>query len=46
MWFNLAAAQSIENAKMSKRIIEEEMTREQIDEDQRLAAEWNPVSER
>ena len=40
MWWNLAAAQGNEGAQDNKDIIEEEMTREQIAEAQRLTREW------
>ena len=40
MWFNLAAAQGDEDAESGKAEIEEQMTREQIDEAQRLSREW------
>ena len=40
MWFNLAAAQGNEDAESGKAGIEEQMTREQIAEAQRLSREW------
>jgi TPR repeat protein len=40
MWHNLAAAQGNEIAQDNKDIIEEDMTREQIAEAQRLSREW------
>ena len=40
MWWNLAAAQGYENAQSNKDTIEEQMTREQIAEAQRLSREW------
>jgi hypothetical protein len=40
MWYNLAAAQENEVAQVLKDFIEEEMTREQIAEGQRLSREW------
>ncbi len=40
MWSNLAAAQGHEGARTNKAIVEEEMTREQIAEAQRLSREW------
>ena len=40
MWWNLAAAQGHEAAQGNKDIAEEEMTREQIAEGQRLSREW------
>jgi hypothetical protein len=40
MWANLAAAQGSSAAPSVKIIIEERMTREQIDEAQRLSREW------
>ena len=40
MWWNLAAAQGDEDAQELKDLIEEEMTREQIAEAQRLSREW------
>ena len=43
MWFNLSAAQGIEIAQTNKDIIEQQMTREQITEAQRLSREW-PVT--
>ena len=40
MWYNLAAAKGNEVAQVLKYFIEEEMTREQIAEAQRLSREW------
>ena len=40
MWFNLAAAQGNEDAESGKAGIEEQMTREQIAEGQRMSREW------
>jgi len=40
MWYNLAAAQGKQLAARLKDSIEERMTREQIDEAQRLSREW------
>jgi len=40
MWWNLAAAQGDEGAKRNKGILSERMTREQIDEAQKLSREW------
>jgi hypothetical protein len=40
MWFNLAAAQGHLDAPELKNLIEEQMTREQIAEAQRLSREW------
>jgi hypothetical protein len=40
MWWNLAAAQGNEIAQRNKNRIEEQMTREQIAEAQRLSTEW------
>ena len=40
MWWNLAAAQGVEDAQENKDIIERQMTREQIGEAQRLSREW------
>ncbi len=40
MWYNLAAAQGHEAAKKSRRLAEKLMSRKQIAEAQRLAAEW------
>jgi TPR repeat protein len=40
MWYNLAAAQGHERAQDGKDLIEEDMTREQIAEAQRLSTEW------
>ena len=40
MWYNLAAAQGNEDARGDKDILEEQMTREQIAEAQRLSREW------
>jgi hypothetical protein len=40
MWFNLAAAQGDEVAQDGKDLIEEDMTREQIAEAQRMSREW------
>ena len=40
MWWNVAAAQGEEDAQRLKDITEEEMTREQITEAQRLSREW------
>jgi TPR repeat protein len=43
VWYNLAAAQGDEFAGHSKQIIERRMTREQIDEAERLSREWIEV---
>ncbi len=40
MWFNLAAAQGDQAAPRDKDILEQQMTREQIAEAQRLSREW------
>jgi len=40
MWWNLAAAQGHENAQDNKDIIEQQMTRDQIAEAQRMSREW------
>jgi len=40
MWYNLAAAQGLEQAQGPKRFVEQQMTREQIAEAQRLSREW------
>ena len=40
MWLNLAAAQGTEEAKQSKGILSEKMTKEQIAEAQKLSREW------
>ena len=40
MWWNLAAAQGNEDAQEDKDRIEQQMTREQIAEAQRLSREW------
>jgi len=40
MWWNLAEAQGQRLAESLKNSIEERMTREQIDEAQRLSREW------
>jgi S-adenosylhomocysteine hydrolase len=40
MWYNLAAAQGHEAAKKSRSFAEKLMSRKQIAEAQRLAAEW------
>ena len=40
MWFNLSAAQGNETAQSNNEIIEQQMTREQIAEAQRLSREW------
>ena len=40
MWWNLAAAQGVEDARGNKDLVEQEMTREQIAEGQRLSREW------
>ena len=40
MWFNLAAAQGYEDAESGKAGIEEQMTRAQIAEGQRMSREW------
>jgi len=40
MWFNIAAAQGNESARGNKDIAEQQMTREQITEAQRLTREW------
>jgi len=43
MWLNLASAQGNENAQSNKDIAEQQMTREQIAEGQRLSREWLEV---
>jgi len=43
MWWNLAAAQGDEIAQGNKDIVEQQMTREQIAEGQRLSREWLEV---
>jgi hypothetical protein len=40
MWFNLASAQGLEDAKKGKEIASESMTKEQIAEGQKLSREW------
>jgi TPR repeat protein len=40
MWFNIAAAQGNESARNNKDIAEQQMTREQISEAQRMSREW------
>ena len=40
MWYNLAVAQGRDIAQGIKDILEQRMTREQIDEAQRLTLEW------
>ena len=40
MWWNLAAAQGYEDAQGNKDILEQQMSREQIAEAQRLSREW------
>ncbi len=40
MWWNLTAAQGNETAQSNKGRLERQMTREQIDEGQRLSTEW------
>ncbi|MFQ5917521.1 MAG: SEL1-like repeat protein, partial [Candidatus Binatia bacterium] len=40
MWYNLAAAQGHEASKSSRGFVEKLMSRKQIAEAQRLAAEW------
>ena len=40
MWWDLAAAQGVEDAQDNKDIAESRMTREQIAEAQRLSREW------
>jgi len=40
MWFNIAAAQGNEGARDNKDIAEQQMTREQIAEAQRMSREW------
>ena len=40
MWWNLVAARGVEEAQDRKDIIEQQMTREQIAEAQRLSREW------
>jgi len=44
-WFNLAAAQGIEDGKRNRDISEKQMTREQIAEAQRRSAAWKPKTE-
>ena len=40
MWENLSAAQGFESAQDNKDILEQQMTREQIAEGQRMSREW------
>ena len=40
MWFNLASAQGLDTAKISKDIIAKRMTKEQVAEGQKLSREW------
>jgi len=40
MWANLSAAQGFESAQDNKDILEQQMTRAQIAEGQRLSREW------
>ncbi len=44
MWWNLAAAQGIEQARKARDMLAEGMTPAQLDEAQRLALEWKPKS--
>jgi TPR repeat protein len=41
-WFNLAAAQDVENGKKGRDIVAKKMTSSQIEKAQTLAAEWRP----
>ncbi len=42
LWFNLAAAQGLEQASKLRDIVAEKMTPAQITEAQRLARDWKP----
>ena len=42
MWFNLAAAQGVDQANAARDVVAEHMTSEQVAEAQRLAREWKP----
>lgn len=44
MWLNLAAAQGHVLAKKGRDLLEQELTKEQLAEAQRLSAEWKPES--
>jgi TPR repeat protein len=45
MWYNLAAAQGLENGKKARDFVAKRMTSSQIEKAQTLAAEWKPKKE-
>ena len=44
MWFNLSSSQGITTAVESRNIVEKKMSKQQIEEAQRLARNWKPTS--
>ena len=46
VWYNLAAARGLKQARATRDRIAQKMTRDQIAEAQRLAREWKPVTAR
>ena len=42
MWFNLSSSQGITNAVTNRTIVEEEMSKQQIEKAQELARNWKP----
>ena len=42
VWFSLAAAQGNEDARLKLNLIEQLLSRDQVDEAQRLTREWKP----
>jgi TPR repeat protein len=41
-WFDLAAAQGLEESRQAEDVVAKEMTPQQIAEAQKLSAEWKP----
>ena len=42
MWYNLAAAQGLENGRKNREMVAKRMSPSQIEKAQRLAREWGP----
>jgi len=42
MWFNLSSSQGITNAVTNRTIVEEEMSKQQIEKAQEMARNWKP----
>ena len=44
MWWNLSGSQGITNAVTNRTIVEEEMSKQQIEKAQEMARNWKPTS--